>query len=116
ITERRGRSGGARGVSGSLQEMGVPDIVQVLWHGRKTGSLKIQSPDGAGEIHFVEGQVYNALFGRKRGADAFYAMVALQAGEFAVDPSFVATQRVIEESPEGLLLEGMRRLDEGVPA
>jgi hypothetical protein len=60
--------------------------------------------------------VYNALFGRKRGADAFYAMVALQAGEFAVDPSFVAAQRVIEESPEGLLLEGMRRLDEGVPA
>ena len=43
-------------------------------------------------------------------------MVALQAGEFAVDPSFVAAQRVIEESPEGLLLEGMRRLDEGVPA
>jgi CheY-like chemotaxis protein len=116
IMDRRGRVANARGVSGSLQEMGLPDIVQVLWHGRKTGSLKIHAPEGAGEIHFVEGQVYNALFGRKRGADAFYAMVALQAGEFAVDPSFVATQRVIEESPEGLLLEGMRRLDEGVTA
>jgi response regulator RpfG family c-di-GMP phosphodiesterase len=116
IMERRGRSGTARGVSGSLQEMGLPDIVQVLWHGRKTGSLKIHAPEGNGEIHFVEGQVYNALFGKKRGADAFYAMVALQAGDFAVDPSFMATQRVIEESPEGLLLEGMRRLDEGVSA
>jgi response regulator RpfG family c-di-GMP phosphodiesterase len=116
IMERRGRSGTARGVSGSLQEMGLPDIVQVLWHGRKTGSLKIQAPEGNGEIHFVEGQVYNALFGKKRGADAFYAMVALQVGDFAVDPSFMATQRVIEESPEGLLLEGMRRLDEGVSA
>jgi response regulator RpfG family c-di-GMP phosphodiesterase len=116
IMDRRGRVANARGVSGSLQEMGLPDIVQVLWHGRKTGSLKIHAPEGAGEIHFVEGQVYNALFGRKRGADAFYAMVALQAGEFAVDPGFVATQRMIEESPEGLLLEGMRRLDEGVSA
>jgi response regulator RpfG family c-di-GMP phosphodiesterase len=116
IMDRRGRVANARGVSGSLQEMGLPDIVQVLWHGRKTGSLKIHAPEGAGEIHFVEGQVYNALFGRKRGADAFYAMVALQAGEFAVDPSFVAPQRVIEESPEGLLLEGLRRLDEGVTA
>lgn len=115
IIDRRGRAGATRGVSGSLTEMGLPDIVQVLWHGRKTGSLKIHAPEGSGEIHFVDGQIYNALFGRKRGTDAFYAMVTLQRGDFAVDPTFVATQRVIEESPEGLLLEGMRRLDEGTP-
>jgi response regulator RpfG family c-di-GMP phosphodiesterase len=114
IIERRGRVGGSRGVSGSLEEMALPDIIQVLWHGRKSGSLKIQAPSGNGEIHFVEGQIYNALFGKKRGTEAFYAMVALDAGQFNVDPSFVATQRVIEESPEGLLLEGMRRLDEAV--
>jgi response regulator RpfG family c-di-GMP phosphodiesterase len=115
IIDRRGRAGSGRGVSGSLSEMGLPDIVQVLWHGRKTGSLKIHAPEGNGEIHFVEGQIYNALFGRKRGTEAFYSMVTLQKGDFAVDPSFVAPQRVIEESPEGLLLEGLRRLDEGVP-
>ncbi len=116
IMDRRGRGRGGRGVSGSLQEMGLPDIVQVLMHGRKSGALKIQASEGSGEIHFVEGQIYNALFGKKRGAEAFYAMVALQAGQFAVDPSFVASQRVMEDSPEGLLLEGMRRLDEGVSA
>jgi DNA-binding response OmpR family regulator len=116
IMDRRGRSAGARGVSGSLQEMGLPDIVQVLWHGRKSGSLRIHAAEGNGEIHFVEGQIYNALFGRLRGPEAFYAMVKLDAGDFALDPSFVAPQRVIEESPEGLLLEGMRRLDEGAPA
>jgi response regulator RpfG family c-di-GMP phosphodiesterase len=116
IIERRGRAGSGRGVSGSLTEMALPDIVQVLWHSRKTGSLKIHAPEGSGEIHFVEGQIYNALFGRKRGTDAFFAMVSLQRGDFAVDPSFVATERVIDESPEGLLLEGMRRLDEGLPS
>jgi response regulator RpfG family c-di-GMP phosphodiesterase len=115
IIDRRGRAGTGRGVSGSLTEMALPDIVQILWHGRKTGSLKISAPEGQGEIHFVEGQIYNALFERKRGTEAFYAMVSLQRGDFAVDPSFVATQRVIEESPEGLLLEGMRRLDEAAP-
>jgi hypothetical protein len=116
IMDRRGRKSGARGVSGSLQEMALPDIVQVLWHGRKTGSLRIQTTAGSGEIHFVEGQIYNALFGKARGADAFYVMVALTAGEFALDPTFVAPQRVIEDSPEGLLLEGMRRLDESASA
>jgi hypothetical protein len=115
IIDRRGRAGSGRGVSGSRTEMGLPEIVQVLWHGRKTGSLKIHAPAGNGEIHFVEGQIYNALFGRKRGTEAFYSMVTLQEGEFVVDPTFVAPQRVIEDSPEGLLLEGLRRLDEGVP-
>jgi response regulator RpfG family c-di-GMP phosphodiesterase len=113
IIERGARRKGSRGVAGSLQEMGLPDIVQVLWHGRKSGALKIRAAEGSGEIHFVEGSIYNALYGNKRGAEAFYAMVRL-AGDFVVDPSFVATQRVIEDSPEGLLLEGLRRMDEGV--
>ena len=34
----------ARGVSGSLREMGLPDMVQVLFHGRKTGKLEIRAP------------------------------------------------------------------------
>jgi response regulator RpfG family c-di-GMP phosphodiesterase len=106
------RSGAKRGVSGSLSEMGLPDMVQVLWHGRKTGALKIRSQAGSGEIHFVNGNVYNALFGTQRGEEAFYAMLALAQGDFVLDPNFVAPQELFNKSPEALLLEGMRRLDE----
>ncbi len=114
VMEREARTTGARGVAGSLQEMGLPEIVQVLWHGRKTGSLKIRSGRDSGEIHFVEGAMYNALWGSLRGPEAFYAMLTLQSGDFVLDPNFKAPQRVIQESPEALLLEGMRRMDEGV--
>jgi len=114
IIEREAARGGAkRGVSGSLTEMGLPDMVQVLWHGRKTGSLRIRSGAGTGEIHFVNGAVYNALFTNLRGEEAFYAMLRLAEGDFVLDPNFVAPQEVIQASPEALLLEGMRRLDEG---
>jgi hypothetical protein len=41
-------------------------------------------------------------------------MLKLQDGEFGLDPSFKPQARVIQESPEALLLEGMRRLDEGI--
>jgi response regulator RpfG family c-di-GMP phosphodiesterase len=109
----KGTSGG-RGVSGSLEEMSLPDIVQVLWHGRKTGALKVRSGGEMGEIHFVEGNIFNALWGKLRGEEAFYAMVGLQKGDFALMLNFKAPSRVIQESPEGLLLEGMRRIDEGV--
>jgi response regulator RpfG family c-di-GMP phosphodiesterase len=113
ILEREAARGGAkRGVSGSLSEMSLPDMVQVLWHGRKTGALKIRAKSGAGEIHFVGGSIYNALFGNFRGEEAFYAMLALREGDFALDPNFIAPQELLQKSPEALLLEGMRRLDE----
>jgi response regulator RpfG family c-di-GMP phosphodiesterase len=113
VLEREAARGGTkRGVSGSLSEMSLPDMVQVLWHGRKTGALKIRANAGTGEIHFVSGAIYNALFGNLRGEEAFYAMLALREGDFALDPNFVAPQELFQKSPEALLLEGMRRLDE----
>jgi response regulator RpfG family c-di-GMP phosphodiesterase len=103
-----------QGVSGSLREMGLADMVQVLFHGRKSGSLKIRARDGAGEIHFAEGNVVDALWRELRGEEAFYAMLKVAEGEFSLDPSFRASGRVIHHSSEALLLEGMRRLDEGL--
>ena len=114
IERESGRTGAKRGVSGSLAEMSLPDMVQVLWHGRKTGALKIRSQAGSGEIHFVNGNVYNSLFGTLRGEEAFYAMLALAEGDFVLDPNFVAPQELFNKSPEALLLEGMRRLDEAI--
>jgi len=114
LLDQRAARTGPRGVSGSLKEMGLPELVQVLFHGRKTGNLRIRSGALAGEIHFHDGQIVNALFEKTRGVDAFYQMLKLQDGEFGLDPSFVPQARVINESPEALLLEGMRRLDEGI--
>jgi response regulator RpfG family c-di-GMP phosphodiesterase len=104
----------ARGVSGSLREMGLPDMVQVLFHGRKSGSLKIRAREGTGEIHFADGNVVDASWRELRGEEAFYAMLKIGDGEFALDPAFRAVDRIIHQSSEALLLEGMRRLDEGL--
>ena len=105
---------GAKGVSGSLREMGLPDIVQVLFHGRKTGRLNVRHAGKNGEIHFLDGAVANAVMGELAGKEAFYALLKLTEGDFALDPSFTPPKRIMEESAEALLLEGMRRMDEGL--
>jgi response regulator RpfG family c-di-GMP phosphodiesterase len=112
ILERQATTRDAHGVTGSLKEMGLPEIIQILWHGRKTGRLKVKLNNETGEIHFVNGALYNALWSTLRGEEAFYAMLRLEDGDFSLDPSFVAPQQLIQASPEALLLEGMRRLDE----
>lgn len=100
------------GVSGSLQEMSIPDLVQIIAHGRKTGALRLTSGPHRGEVHFVNGDMYNALFGELVGDDAFFALLKLKEGSFSLDPSFAATERVIQRTAEMMLLEGLRRYDE----
>lgn len=112
VLEREARTTGARGAAGSLKEMGLPEIIQVLWHGRKTGALKIKAGRESGEIHLVDGHIYNALWGTLRGPEAFYAMLTVSDGDFVLDPNVRAPQQVISDSPEALLLEAMRRMDE----
>jgi len=102
-----------RGVSGSLQEMALSDVVQVLFHGRKSGKLLIVSGGKHGEVQFFEGQVFDATYDDKRCEEAFYEMLRLSKGSFELDSNFRPSQRRIQMSPESLLLEGMRRLDEG---
>ncbi len=114
LLDQRAVTRTSRGVSGPLRELGLPDMVQVLFHGRKSGNLRIRAPEGSGEIHLIDGNIVNALWGELRGQEAFFAMLKLKDGDFGLDPSFRATSRVINESCEGLLLEGMRRMDEGV--
>ncbi|MFO0606269.1 MAG: DUF4388 domain-containing protein [Polyangiales bacterium] len=110
VQQRHARQ--ARGVSGSLAELGLPDVVQVLNQGRKTGQLRIRVGADAGEVHFAEGAIVNALWPGLRGEEAFYAMLSLDDGDFVFDPAFKPGARVITMSAEGLMLEGMRRLDE----
>jgi response regulator RpfG family c-di-GMP phosphodiesterase len=110
--ERKDAAGGPVGVSGSLAEMSLPDLVQILAHSRKTGRLSITSGGRRGEIHFVGGDIYDAMIEQLRGDSAFFAMLRFREGSFALDPSFTATNRVIRDTAEMLLLEGMRHLDE----
>lgn len=99
------------GFVGNLSDMGVVDLVQTFEIGRKTGIIKLDG-DRAGIVYFKEGRVVDSELGRLRGENAFYRMLNTFEGKFEV--SFVPIDRPerIEVSTQGLLMEGMRRLDE----
>ncbi|MBI2897392.1 MAG: DUF4388 domain-containing protein [Deltaproteobacteria bacterium] len=112
VGEQQASAGAKRGVAGSLAELALPDLVQVLAQSRKSGRLSIRGPAGSGEVHFSEGAIVNASSGRLQGEDAFYALLEIREGDFSLDPTFVPKDRAITGSAEMLLLEGLRRMDE----
>lgn len=99
------------GFAGSLSDMGVVDLVQTFEIGRKTGTIKLEG-ERTGLIYFREGKVIDAELGRLKGENAFYRMLNTFEGKFEVGFLPVDRPERIEMSTQGLLMEGMRRLDE----
>jgi response regulator RpfG family c-di-GMP phosphodiesterase len=103
---------GGRGVSGSLEEMALPDVIQIFANGRKSGLLKVSSGRLQGELMFQGGLIHDARFGDLAGAEAVYGILRLTEGDFALESDTTPVEDVIGIPTHHLLLEAMRRLDE----
>lgn len=109
--DRSERKETKNGFVGNLADMGVVDLVQTFEIGRKTGTIKLEG-ERAGIVFFKEGRVIDAELGRLRGENAFYRMLNTFEGKFEVSFTPIDRPDRIEVSTQGLLMEGMRRLDE----
>src|SRR5690606_9881975 len=103
----------ARGFSGSLADMGVVDLVQTFEMSRKTGTIRFSQPNAEPAfVYFQEGRMVDAEVGRLRGELAFYRLLNWSEGSFEIDFSPVDRPNRIQSSTQGVLMEGMRRIDE----
>jgi len=100
------------GVSGSLSEMSLADIIQILSAGRKTGKIILRNQEQSAEIHMEDGRVINALIDNLKGEEAFYKILYWSEGTFTIDPNIEISERLINLSTDSLMLEGYRRMDE----
>lgn len=100
------------GVKGRLKDMGLVDIVQIFNAERKTVAIHLGSEMGYGRVYMKDGDMVHAVYREFTGPEAFYMLLAWKDGEFEVEPDAAAPETTINESPEALILEGLRRLDE----
>src|SRR5204862_7821855 len=63
-------------------------------------------------IYFRDGKVVDAELGRLRGEEAVYRALIWTTGTFEVDFCPIDREDIIPTSTQGLLMEGMRRVDE----
>ncbi len=112
IANSRTQKPGPRGISGSLQEMALPDLIQMIANGRKNGILRVRNGASQGELMFQDGSIHDARFGELSKAEAVYELLRLTDGDFTLEPQTTPVQDVIGIPTHHLLLEAMRRLDE----
>ncbi|MBN8616472.1 MAG: DUF4388 domain-containing protein, partial [Deltaproteobacteria bacterium] len=117
---RRERDSFARGraslsktrFTGSLEDMGLVDLLQTIDVSRKSGVLDLRGPQGHGTITFRDGQILDAELGRIHGERAVYRLLLWSEGDFDIEFRPVRSEAHIQTPTTGLLMEGMRRVDE----
>ncbi|HZA15170.1 MAG TPA: DUF4388 domain-containing protein [Myxococcaceae bacterium] len=99
-------------IEGSLSQLGIADLLQVLALNKRSGRLSLAKGDERGEIHVGDGRPMNARIGAVEGEKALFRLLPWAEGTFSFvpgpAPSRVRIQRVMEDA----LLEGMRHSDE----
>jgi serine/threonine protein kinase len=102
------------GVHGSLKQMNVVEIVQSLEPGRKTATVDVQSAGGErGTFACDAGRVVYARTTTQVGEEAFYELVRHRAGMFRIHYGGRPPTTNITAQTQFLVLEALRRLDEG---
>lgn len=97
---------------GDLKQVSLADLLQLLGANRRSGTLSIVTPTGAGEIRMMDGEVVDAVYRRVDGEKAVIRLLGEAEGSFAFAGGSPPTLRRIERPSSALLMDGVRQLDE----
>jgi hypothetical protein len=101
---------------GSLTEVGLVDVLQLLLSTRKSGLLVLRQGRETGRIFLQDGRVYYACMEQWLDVEprkVLYRLLRWKSGTFELEKSDVRVfDNPITESTDALLLEGVRQLDE----
>ena len=97
---------------GSLKELPLPDIIQLVSVSGKTGKFTLTRDTDRGFIFLKGGQMVHATVGDLIGEEAIYSLAIWNSGDFQFNAGEEAERQTINKSNTNLLMEAARRLDE----
>jgi len=97
---------------GSISELPVPDIIQLVSVSGKTGMFLLMRGSERGSIYLHNGRIAHAELGTLSGEEAVYALAIWSTGDFQFTPGKESEKVTIEKTNTSLLMEAARRLDE----
>ena len=97
---------------GSLTQMNVLELLQSLDMGRKTCALILTNNGDECKLFFSDGQINHAQYDNLKGDEAVYKVLKWTGGNFEINFKASSNEQTTTQSTQGLLLEGLRLLDE----
>ncbi len=101
-------------LSGNTRELSLADLILVKAQDPGNYRLRLSGPSGDGILLIRRGRVVHAAYGELPAADAAYLLVTEEAVDFEVEADVEVPAQTVNFSAQELLMEAMRRFDEGV--
>ena len=103
-------------MSGNLEEIPLPDLMQLFSTSKKTGVLVLRSPDRIGRLHLEQGRIRFAEVDTNPALapeKAVYRLLSFTRGLFSLDPpEHRSFEKPLDLSATEVLMEGFRQQDE----
>ena len=100
--------------TGQLNDLALSELIEFFCNQRKTGRLKVDYALAPGVFFIKEGDLVDAKVGALNGTEAVFFALALPSASFDFSAGMQSSRRTITESWASVVLEGLRRLDEGI--
>jgi hypothetical protein len=97
---------------GSLRELHLADVIQLVSASGKTGKFTLIRDDEEGTLYLKEGRIVHARLGELVGEEAVHALASWASGEFQFAPDDETDHVSIHKSNARLLLEAAHQHDE----
>src|ERR687894_232653 len=102
--------------TGQLNDLALSELIEFFCNQRKTGRLKVDYALAPGVFFIKDGDLVDAKVGALNGTEAVFFALTLPSASFDFSAGVRPTRRTIHERWPGVVLEGLRRVDEGLPA
>lgn len=102
------------GVTGSLKDMALPDVIQILCGGGKSTKLVLTRDGKEGTIYIQAGEIIEATVDDVHGDAAFYKLMGWREATFVAQACTDFPPRTTTLPVMSLLMEGSRLNDEGL--
>ena len=101
-------------LTGELSDLSLSELIEFFCNQRKTGRLKVIYPNLPGYFYIQAGALVDARIGSLSGIEAVYYALTLPNASFTFDMELEVEQRTIHQPWTQVVLEGLRRMDEGI--
>jgi hypothetical protein len=101
-------------MNGQLSDLHLSELIEFFCNQRKTGRLKVDYALAPGVFFIKDGELVDAKVGTLNGKDAVFFALTLPSAAFDFNAGMNSSRRTINESWASVVLEGLRRIDEGV--
>lgn len=99
-------------VQGNLEDISLSSLISVNCNEMNKARLLLKREDDEASVYFEEGNIVHAILNSLEGEDVLYKLLRWNEGEFTLEQGVSAPKQTVNRPWSGIVLEGMKRLDE----